>query len=424
MHVKMTPHGKMLTYGVLNDDGRLYHIDDKCVKKGLKCDCMCPKCHTPLIARRGDVNEHHFAHVNGDKCPGARMSALHKLAQQILATEKRVMLPQYSKTYVLHPAKLQVFDDITLEEVCKDEISRRRPDCIGRPYSNDNSLWIEIYCSNPINEEREQDIIRRNQYCVEIDFSDLYQIDYKTDIVRDRLLNSSSGRWWICHPEWDEEERQKEAEAERQQVEEKRKVEEARLRLAEIERQQKLRIQQEEQRKQAERLKNQLRVSVLNSFQKSILSDDSAPKPQNNGKRDWVMYAKQMYGDDEGRKSFYTTLTKEYSHVTLNNSERLVAEEARSKINDLLPRTDRIEKPSKIYLELLIAIWILDKLNHSEDRNLSRLFVVNQVLRNNIYRTIKYIGSINHREIGDTLIPSDMENRDVILQILQTCYMK
>ena len=422
---KMSPHGKMLTYGVLKDDGILYHIDDKRIKKGLKCDCLCPKCNTPLIARRGDVNEHHFAHVNGDKCPGARMSALHKLAQQILAAEKKVMLPLYSKTHVQHPANLQVFDSIVLEEVCKDEISKRRPDCIGKPYGNGNSLWIEIYCSNPINKEREQDINRRNQYCIEIDFSDLYQTDYKPDNVKEKLLNSSSSRWWICHPEWDKEELQKEAEAERQQLDAKRKIaEETRLRLAEIERQQKeyQRQQLEEIRKQAERLKSQSRVSISDSFPRSIRANDNAPKPQSNGKRDWVMYAKQMYGDNNGRQTFYNTLIKEYTRVTLENSERLVADELRTRVNDLLPRTHLIADVNKIYLELLLAIWVLDKLNHSEVSDLSKLFVMNQTLRNNIFRTIKQIGSINHREIGETLIPVELENGDVILQILRICY--
>ncbi|MBO7459023.1 MAG: hypothetical protein J6T80_07210 [Paludibacteraceae bacterium] len=409
----MSLHGEMLTYGVLKSDGILYHIDDKSVKNGSKCDCLCPKCHTSLIARRGDVNEHHFAHANGDKCPGAQMSALHKLAQQILAEGKRVMLPEYSKTYVQHQAKLQVFDSITLEEVCQDEVSRRRPDCVGKPYCNSSSLWIEIYCCNPIkvNGEREKDIIRRNQHCIEIDFSDLMQTDYKPDDVKDRLLNSCTNRRWVCHPEWDKEERQKEDEATKLEWEERKREMEESMRQVE-----------EEKRKQEELLQKQKHITVSNfSFIRRIESEN---KTQSNGKRDWVMFAKEKYVDKNGRETFYKTLIKEYTKVTLENSRQMVAKEACSKINDLLPRTHLIFDVTKIYLEMLLAIWVLDKLNHSEVPDLSRVFIVNQSLRNNTYKAIKKIGNINNREIEETLIPAELENRDIILHILRICYAK
>ena len=423
----MTDHPQFrLRYALLKGTTEGLHFVDE-VPNGLKCNCVCSHCGKDLIARNNPKNkrEHHFAHASGADCKGARMTTLHKLAQQILKEEKKVMLPAYDKQYVQKEAKLKAFEEVELEAVCKVENSTRRPDCIGYNEGRAQNIWVEIFCRHQIDATKREEIIQNKQYCIEINFSDLLNTDYSEASVRERLLTSSEDREWICHPEWDKEELQKEAEAERQQLDARRKIaEETRLRLAEIERQQKeyQRQQLEELRKQAERLKSQSRVSISDSFPRSIRANDNAPKPQSNGKRDWVMYAKQVYGDDNGRQTFYNTLIKEYTRVTLENSERLVADELRTRVNDLLPRTHLIADVNKIYLELLLAIWVLDKLNHSEVADLSKLFVMNQTLRNNIFRTIKQIGSINHREIGETLIPVELENGDVILQILRICY--
>lgn len=372
----MTDHPQLrLRYALLKGTTEgLHFVDD--VPNGLNCNCVCSHCGKELIARNNPNNkrEHHFAHVSGKKCEGARMTTLHKLAQQILKDEKKVMLPAYNKQYVKKEAKLKTFEEIELEAVCKVENSTRRPDCIGYNDSRKQNVWVEIFCRHQIDAIKREEIIHNKQYCIEVNFSDLLNTDYTEASVRERLLTNSEDREWICHPEWDEEELQKEAEAARQQVEIGRMIaEETRLRLVETQRQQEeyQRQQLEEQRKQAELSKSPPRVSISDSFHKSIQVNDNASKSHSSGKRDWVMYAKQMYGDKNGRQTFYNTLKKEYTRVTLENSERLVTEEIRTRINDLLPRTHLIAEVNKIYLELLLAIWVLDKLNHGKVSDLS-----------------------------------------------------
>jgi hypothetical protein len=41
-------------------DGELIHISQ--AKRGLKCGCLCPGCGSPLIARKGDIQAHHYSH--------------------------------------------------------------------------------------------------------------------------------------------------------------------------------------------------------------------------------------------------------------------------------------------------------------------------------------------------------------------------
>lgn len=47
-------------------DGKYVNIKD--VERGLKCGCICPVCGKPLIARKGDILSHTFAHTSDSKC--------------------------------------------------------------------------------------------------------------------------------------------------------------------------------------------------------------------------------------------------------------------------------------------------------------------------------------------------------------------
>ena len=116
-----------LTYGK-NQDGRLVHVDD--VPSGLACDCTCPECGAQLIARKGEKRQNHFAHANGADCAGARMTALHMLAQQIIQEEKRIRKPWF-KDYYEEASKLISFESVLLEQQFKTAEINRRPDCVG-----------------------------------------------------------------------------------------------------------------------------------------------------------------------------------------------------------------------------------------------------------------------------------------------------
>ena len=79
-----------LTYA-LDSSGKMVHISS--VERGLSCNCRCPKCNEFLVAKLGHEGgrQPHFAHHKGSDCHGSYMSALHKLAEQIIEEEKAVM---------------------------------------------------------------------------------------------------------------------------------------------------------------------------------------------------------------------------------------------------------------------------------------------------------------------------------------------
>jgi hypothetical protein len=75
-----TLHG--LDFG-LDHTGRMRGIDE--VEQGLACNCECPECGSPLIARKGAVRVHHFAH-QGESCTTGAETALHRMAKEIVRT--------------------------------------------------------------------------------------------------------------------------------------------------------------------------------------------------------------------------------------------------------------------------------------------------------------------------------------------------
>lgn len=83
-------------------DGNVFiHIDD--ATSGINCGCACPECGTPLIAKKGNIKDWHFAHEQLSNCQGE--SALHQLGKQavvdIASQKDKITLPsQYYQTFV------------------------------------------------------------------------------------------------------------------------------------------------------------------------------------------------------------------------------------------------------------------------------------------------------------------------------------
>ena len=82
-----------LEYGIR--DGNVLSISEiKIEEKGLKCNCTCPGCGAPLVARLGKKKQRHFAH-KGEACDvvAAQQTALHMLAKEIIENSKRLLFP-------------------------------------------------------------------------------------------------------------------------------------------------------------------------------------------------------------------------------------------------------------------------------------------------------------------------------------------
>ncbi|RPD51150.1 competence protein CoiA family protein [Paracnuella aquatica] len=193
---KKAEHGHFLRFGI--KDGRLMHIDD--VETGLRCGCKCPACHTNLVAknRKGNKKEAHFAHHNGAQCSGAVESAIHLMAKQIIAEEKKIRTPAITQTRrsgqkILRAEMLVELDEVVLEVPLLN--GQIKVDVVG--VAKGRTLLIEMARTHFVEPHKVQVIRSENLACIEIDLRQLPQ-DYA--VVHHFLLENASRSTWIHNP--------------------------------------------------------------------------------------------------------------------------------------------------------------------------------------------------------------------------------
>ncbi len=183
-----------------------------------------------MVAKKGKKLQWHFAHANNAECSGARMTALHLWAQQIIRDEKRILLPPYKGEYYKTNELNVVFDNVLLEQRVPIGDRHIQPDCIGLISQKgiEHELWIEILVTHEVDEKKLRDIKKLQKACVEIDLADLLDTDYTKDMIRERLSTTCKDRKWLHNPvcEAKNKECQQKVEKERQDREEKQKLQE------------------------------------------------------------------------------------------------------------------------------------------------------------------------------------------------------
>lgn len=199
LHLKMDIK---LPFGI--KDGQLVDIVD--VDSGLTCDCKCPSCGHPLVAKKGEKNQHHFAHHNKPDCYGAVETALHIKGKEIIAKHKRIVLPP------VFLAGRQLFDqtEVTFDKV---ELEKRTghivPDIVG--YINGRPLLIEIAVTHFIDRQKAYKIQQLGLSAIEIDLAGLFKSSYKSFQLKDfetRLLDGVDYKQWINNEKLDKYDRQ------------------------------------------------------------------------------------------------------------------------------------------------------------------------------------------------------------------------
>lgn len=179
-----------LTYA-LDKSGKMVYIGS--VDRGLSCRCRCPKCNEPLVAKLGREGgrQAHFAHKKGSDCHGSYMTALHKLAEQIIEEEKAVMAPAYKE---IGRQRLS-FTQVEVEQ--RVERKDLQPDIVG--VTEDGLRWIiEIRNTHEIDESKKAKLIESNITCLEIDVR-----EQELQNLKSFILESEEMREWINNPNYD-----------------------------------------------------------------------------------------------------------------------------------------------------------------------------------------------------------------------------
>ena len=178
-------------------------IDISKVVSGLKCECVCPNCKSPLIARKGSKTIHHFAHYKAPECKFAYETAIHLMSKKIFEKHKRIKVPEveiligknYFKHYTLYYENYVNFDLVTTEKKLENIV----PDIILEV--NGKKLLVEIAVTHFIDDSKNKKIHPHKFSTIEIDLSkekrDINE-EYLTEILIDKLDNKK----WIYNAKW------------------------------------------------------------------------------------------------------------------------------------------------------------------------------------------------------------------------------
>jgi competence CoiA-like predicted nuclease len=119
-------------------------VDVSDVPSGLSCMCLCPSCNMKLLARKGEVNEHHFSHFDKaiNDCNYSYWVSVRDMAKQILEASRYIkvklnsistlQVPPYSsqsnRIELFHIKKVQESDYIATTSIGKIKIYLSTPE--------------------------------------------------------------------------------------------------------------------------------------------------------------------------------------------------------------------------------------------------------------------------------------------------------
>lgn len=185
-------------------DGIIVHVSQ--VESGLACECRCAFCDERLIARKGAIRAHHFAHESGHQCAHALETALHLAAKAILERERVLELPADSVTVSetdasgrLHVLRAELpAQKVTIDEVrAEKRLGRIVPDlyAVVKGYP----LLIEIAVTHLVDEEKRRWVVANDCAMIEIDLTDIERAASMEE-VREAVVESTWRKDWIHHP--------------------------------------------------------------------------------------------------------------------------------------------------------------------------------------------------------------------------------
>ncbi len=190
-----------LPYGLRDD--KLLTIED--VESGLKCNCVCPTCKKRLIARKGEIKEHHFAHDKGDDCGQGVETAIHIISKEFIKDAKYFTTPPiyYPNTKVVIINESQVpIESVTLES----KVGSIVPDIVITSVAG-KQLLVEITVTHKVDYRKYQKIRSMKFSAVEVLAGHLMRRMYseKKYFLTDKdyktaLIEESTHKKWINNP--------------------------------------------------------------------------------------------------------------------------------------------------------------------------------------------------------------------------------
>ena len=166
----------------INENGNLVYIDN--AKNGLDCNCFCPACKQPLVAKNaGTKREHHFAHFSVAECEHGYQTALHYMA-------KDLFLEMQYLTFIKNNVSVQYkIDNVELECRLNEIIPDILVTCDGKRFI------VEIFVTHAVDDIKKQKIRDMKFSAIEIDLSRFRNEMIDKDLLRQELSNTKNYSW-------------------------------------------------------------------------------------------------------------------------------------------------------------------------------------------------------------------------------------
>ena len=188
----------MSMFIALDSNGQLITIENSI--RGLACNCFCISCEEPVIARKGLIREHHFAHASQkESCNIQRESLLHLYAKEVIRNKLGLQLPPIPGTCPESEDQTSWWDFERVDE----EVPQPgfQPDLVAH-LRDGSHLFIEIAVTSFIGEEKLERIKNVGIDTVEIDLRELLysKLPIPSEEVTAHILKQTHNKSWI-YPE-------------------------------------------------------------------------------------------------------------------------------------------------------------------------------------------------------------------------------
>lgn len=162
--------------------GNIIYIED--AENGKKCDCICPGCGQPLVAKNnGKKNEHHFAHFRTAECEHGYQSALHYMAKDVFLEMKEFTFMKNGA-----PVKYRI-DDVALEKAIDSVIPDILVTCDGKIFI------VEIFVTHAVDDEKKEKIRSLKLSALEIDLSRFRHAMLDKEALKTEVNNTDNFSW-------------------------------------------------------------------------------------------------------------------------------------------------------------------------------------------------------------------------------------
>lgn len=196
----------LLPFAKRLSDDRLVGPDE--VPRGQACNCVCPGCEHPVIAKHGTEKVWHFAHAKTSDCASAYEKSVHELAKQMLSERKVILVPNLLVTVGARDAFGRTIHEqeaifksrlVKLDScICGKTLGGVTPDVFGT--TNGREVLVEITVFHRLMPDKRDRLQETRKASFEIDLSLFKTVQATRELLEQELFENPNNRRWISHP--------------------------------------------------------------------------------------------------------------------------------------------------------------------------------------------------------------------------------